>query len=96
MPSCLSSILALLAVLPRQPAQPKPLANSLPQIPSVLAEKRGFPDKYFTLFFAFSLFFGSLSDASHCLSTTSGDPAPPRKIVPKNRWKVFASFRDVP
>jgi hypothetical protein len=48
------------------------------------AEKQGSPGIYFALFFAFSRFFGIVSVAIRCVSGTSGDQDPPKKIVPEN------------
>jgi hypothetical protein len=47
------------------------------------AEKQGSGENYFAYFFPFFPFFGILHIATHCLSTATGDPTPPKKIVPK-------------
>jgi hypothetical protein len=47
------------------------------------AEKQGSHGNYFAHFFEFFRFFGNFSVASHCLSTTSGNPTPLKKIMPK-------------
>jgi hypothetical protein len=47
------------------------------------ADKRGFHGKYFELFFVVFMFFVFVSVATRCLSTTSGDQDPPKKIMPK-------------
>jgi hypothetical protein len=49
----------------------------------VIAEKPGSHGNYFALFSRFSAFSGFFSVASHCLPTTSGNPIPPKKIIPK-------------
>jgi hypothetical protein len=74
----------------QQPAQREQLTNHasyqgpfLAQNQGHFAEKRGSRPKYFALFFAFFRFCGILSATSYCVATRSGDPTPPKKIVPK-------------
>jgi len=86
-----SSILNYLHLFSRaEEAGNKQLTNDVPDQGLFLAEKGGhFAEKpgshgnYFALFFAFFRFFAIFCVASHCLSTTSGRPTPPKKIVPK-------------
>jgi hypothetical protein len=55
----------------------------LPQKEGHFAENQGSHGNYFALFFVFFRFFGIFPVATHCLSTTSADPTPPKKIMPK-------------
>jgi hypothetical protein len=59
------------------------LTNFAPQNPAVLEEQRGYRANYFALFFAFFRFSRVFPVATRYIATTSSDPTPPKKIMPK-------------
>jgi hypothetical protein len=61
----------------------RPFLQACRAVASAKAEKPGSDRKYFALLHAFFRFFGVFSVASSCLSMTTGDPTPSKKIVPK-------------